>query len=109
MICSERLCDGADEEPSGKCTLAIVMMDFFPYGSLPGQDPFSHYEYTDTDVATFQDLWLSADIIETCCLHSEHMPGWALVGETFPCLIWSLLELIICRGSWVHGCVRMDY
>ena len=80
MNCSEGLCISVDEEPSGTCTLAIVMVDFFPPGSLPGQDPFSHYEYTDTDVATFQDLWLAADFIETCCLRGEQMPGWALAG-----------------------------
>ncbi len=70
------------KSPSGKCTLAIVMMETFPYGSLPGQDPFSHHVYADTDVASFQDLWLSADFIEICCLQSQHIPGWALAGET---------------------------
>ena len=66
---------------SGKCTLAIVMLDTFPAGSLPGQNPFDEYTYTDTDVASFQDLWLAADMIETCCLKSQHTHGWALVGE----------------------------
>lgn len=65
----------------GKCTLAIVMLEFFPHGSLPGQDPFSPHIYADTDVASFQDLWLAADFIEICCLQSQHTPGWALVGE----------------------------
>ena len=59
------------------------MMEFFPHGSLPGQDPFSHHVYADTDVASFQDLWLAADFIEICCLQSQHIPGWALVGEAF--------------------------
>ena len=65
---------------SGKCTLAIVMLDTFPAGSLPGQNPFDEYTYTDTDVASFQDLWLAADMLEICCLKSQHTPGWALVG-----------------------------
>lgn len=57
------------------------MLDFFPYGSLPGQDPLSHHAYADTDLATFEELWLAADFIEICCLQSQHIPGWALVGE----------------------------
>lgn len=65
----------------GKCTLAIVMLETFPHGSLPGQDPFSRHDYTDTDLASFQDLWLAADHIELCCLEFQHTPGWALVGE----------------------------
>lgn len=65
----------------GKCTLAIVMLDFFPPGSLPGQDPSGHDVYSDTDVASFQGLWLAADYVEICCLQSQHTPGWALVGE----------------------------
>ena len=79
---------GADEEPSGKCTLAIVMLEFFPPASLPGQDPFSPQIYVDTDVASFQDLWLAADLIETCCLQSQRKPGWALAGEAFRCILW---------------------
>lgn len=75
------------KSPSGSCTLAIVMLEFFPYGSLPGQDPFSHHVYTDTDVASFQDLWLAADFIEICCLQSQNRPGWALVGETIRCFL----------------------
>ena len=65
----------------GKCTLAIVMLETFPHGSLPGQNPFDHHVYADTDVASFQDIWLAADLIETCCLQSQHNPGWALIGE----------------------------
>lgn len=72
------------KSPAGTCTLAIVMMEYFPYGSLPGQDPFSQHVYADTDLASFQDLWLAGDYIEICCLQSQHMPGWSLVGEAFP-------------------------
>ena len=75
------------------------MMDFFPYGSLPGQDPLSHHVYADTDVASFQDLWLAADFIEICCLQSQHTPGWSLVGEAFRRLLWYLQRLIIERGA----------
>ena len=79
---------GANEELLGKCTLAIVMLDFFPHGSLPGQDPLSPQIYADTDVASFQDLWLAADLIETCCLQSQRKPGWALAGEAFCRIFW---------------------
>ena len=103
------ICVGADEDWSGKCTLAIVMLGFFPRGSLPGQDHFSPQIYADTDVASFQDLWLAADLIETCCLQPQHIPGWALVGEAFPCFLCSLRLLIINRGTCVSGCIRMDY
>lgn len=87
------------ESPSGKCTLAIVMLETFPRGSLPGQDPFSHHDYTDTDLASFQDLWLAADYIELCCLEFQHTPGWALVGEALSCLLWCLHGLTINRGA----------
>ena len=90
---------GADEEPSGKCTLAIVMIDFFPHASLPGQDPLSPEIYSDTDVASFQDLWLAADLIETCCLQPQHKPGWALAGEAFRCIPWYLPDLIHNRAA----------
>ena len=76
----ERWVQALTKTLSGKCTLAIVMLDTFPAGTLPGQDPIHEYTYTDTDVASFQDLWLAADLIETCCLKSQHTPGWALVG-----------------------------
>ena len=57
------------------------MLETFPSGSLPGQGSLDPHIYTDTDVASFQDIWLAADYIETCCLQSQHQPGWALVGE----------------------------
>ncbi|CAD6592865.1 MAG: hypothetical protein ASARMPREDX12_006535 [Alectoria sarmentosa] len=76
----------------GKCTLAIVMMDFFPPGSLPGQDPFHHHVFADTDLSSFQKIWLAADLIEICCLQSQHTPGWALVGErdSLGVFIWTV-------------------
>lgn len=70
----------------GKCTLAIVMLDEFPDGSLPDQDPYGRYDYDDSDVASFEDLWLSAVLIETCCL-TEWLYGWAVGGNhPFPFL-----------------------
>lgn len=93
----EEKCAGADS--SGKCTLAIVMLDTFLHGSLPGQDPFSPHVYADTDLASFETLWLAADFIEICCLQSQRTPGWALVGEAFRYILWYLQGLTISRGA----------
>ena len=56
------------------------MLDFFPEGSLPGEmkRPF---DPDDTDVVSFNGLWLVADLIETCCLLGKHQPGWASAGR----------------------------
>ena len=75
------------------------MMETFPHGSLPGQDPFTHYDYADTDLASFQDLWVSANFLELCCLQTQHSPGWALAGAAFPFLLQYLMELIMIRGA----------
>lgn len=85
------------------------MLDFFPPGSLPGQDPFRPHLFADTDVATFQDVWLSADFIEICCLQYQNCPGWALLGEALRYLVRYLQGLIMSRRTWVLGCVRVDY
>ena len=97
------------KRPPGMCTLAIVMLETFPYGSLPRQDPFSHHVYADTDVASFKDLWLSADFIEICCLQSQNIPGWALAGETSRSVFWYLQVLIMNREARIHGGVHMDH
>lgn len=65
----------------GQCTLAIVMLDFFPEGTLPGEDPPGPDSYANTDVASFEDLWIAADLIEICCLMMQRIPGWTPVGK----------------------------
>ena len=65
----------------GHCTLAIVMLDFFPSGVLPQEDPMGPVSYTNTDVASFQDIWITADLIEICCLTMQRIPGWAPIGK----------------------------
>jgi len=57
------------------------MLDFFQSGTLPGEDSFGPHPYTNTDVASFEDLWLAADRIERCCLVMQRIPGWAPVGR----------------------------
>ena len=74
--------DRTNLHASGKCTLAIVMLGFFPPGSLPGQDTWGPDVFVESDVATFEDLWISADMIETCCLQQHRIPGWAAQGES---------------------------
>lgn len=56
------------------------MLDEFPEGSLPGQDPRERYDYDDSDIATFEDLWLSAVLIEICCL-TDWLYGWSIAGR----------------------------
>lgn len=65
----------------GKCTLAIVMLDFFADTSLPGQDPWNPKKHDNTDVTSFEELWGAADLVETCCLNQHKSPGWAADGE----------------------------
>ncbi|KAL2036763.1 hypothetical protein N7G274_010487 [Stereocaulon virgatum] len=69
----------------GQCTLAIVMMTFFPSGALPGEDPSGQYSYRDTEVTSFEALWLAAARVEVNCLVKRtlsHMVGWAPAGPS---------------------------
>ncbi|KAL2050063.1 hypothetical protein ABVK25_009673 [Lepraria finkii] len=64
----------------GQCTLAIVMMDFFQEGELPGEDPSGQYIYSNTEVTSFEDLWLAAGLVEMNCVVEKKMSqmlGWA--------------------------------
>ncbi len=63
------------------------MLDFFAGRSLPGHDPSSPFATEDTDVGSFSDLWITADLVESCCLIPKKYPGWASSGRHF-----SLLE-----------------
>ena len=66
---------------AGKCTLAIVMLENFTGRILPGEDPQRPLEVLETDIASFTDLWLTADLVEACCLGPERHPGWAPAGK----------------------------
>ena len=57
------------------------MLDFFKDFTLPGLDPSRSLKPDTTDVASFTDLWLIADLIESCCLIKDHIPGWAGAGK----------------------------
>lgn len=75
-----------NSESQGQCTLAIVMMDFFQEGELPGEDPSGQYIYSNTDVTSFEDLWLAAGLVEMNCVVEKKMSqmlGWAPTGRKF--------------------------
>ena len=57
------------------------MLDFFADRLLPGEDPWRPFIASDTDVASFSDLWLAADMLETCCLQRKRNPGWVAAGR----------------------------
>lgn len=62
---------------TGSCTLAIVMLNFFNDGELPGgvEGPFA-----SRDVTSFYELWQAASKIEAVCLLHAGKPGWAAEG-----------------------------
>ena len=57
------------------------MLDSFAAGSLPGEKAGGTYKYCDTDVASFEDLWDSAGMIEVNCVLSQKELGWAPGGK----------------------------
>ena len=62
----------------GSCTLAIVMLNFFSNGELPGgvEGPFA-----SRDVTSFYEIWQAAQQIEATCLMQKSRPGWAAEGS----------------------------
>lgn len=75
------------------------MLDFFPGGTLPGKEHLGPYTYTNTDVASFQDLWLAADLIEMCCLKRQKIPGWAPVGKELLVLFLRIISVTTTKPS----------
>ena len=65
------------KEFEGSCTLAIVMLNFFSNGELPGgvEGPFA-----SRDVTSFYEIWQAAQQIEATCLMQKSRPGWAAEG-----------------------------
>ena len=64
----------------GTCTLAIVMLNFFSNGELPGgvEGPF-----TSRDVTSFYEIWQAAQQIEATCVLENGRPGWAAEGMSY--------------------------
>ena len=73
----------------GQCTLAIVMLDFFEEGSLPGEDPSGQYIYSNTDVTSFDHIWHTAGLVLMNCMVFKRSPGWAPIGMTLPLFLCS--------------------
>lgn len=65
------------KELEGTCTLAIVMLNFFSDGELPGgvEGPFA-----SRDVTSFSEIWQAAQQIEVSCVIHKRSPGWAAEG-----------------------------
>ena len=64
--------------PSESCTLAIVMLNDFRHGSLPGEVPLKTW---GSDTATFLQLWKAAKRVENDCLLEGRKPGWQSAGK----------------------------
>ena len=65
----------------GKCTLAIVMLDSFESGSLPGEKTGETYRYPASDVTSFEEIWGTAGTIEVNCVLTQKQLGWAPGGK----------------------------
>jgi len=72
--------DQVSDQSAGTCTVAIVMLNFFADGELPGIDggPFA-----SRDVTSFNEIWQAASQIEAMCLLHSGKPGWASQGKRF--------------------------
>ena len=63
---------------AGSCTLAIVILNFFPEGILPGAE---ETVYSSRDVSSFLELYTTATQIYQYCLLNKAQPGWAVAGR----------------------------
>ena len=64
----------------GKCTIAIVMVNVFPQGYLPGAEKRT---YPSRDVASFLELYTLSNQIYHYCMVNKAQPGWAPAGKQF--------------------------
>lgn len=90
---------GLPTKTAGTCTLAIVMLNFFAPGELPGTDEGPH---ASRDVTTFYDIWQAARQIETACLVREGKPGWAAPAGK------SILHYQLCIWSSLINLLRIE-
>ncbi|MCJ1459265.1 hypothetical protein MMC28_009642 [Mycoblastus sanguinarius] len=54
-------------------------MNFFPTGEVP-EAVQSQDEYPKTDVASFEEIYVAAQLVECYCLGLHQIPGWASAG-----------------------------
>ena len=74
---------------AGRCTIAIVMLSFFPENVLPGAE---ERFYSSRDAATFLELYTISTQIYDNCLGNKNQTGWAVAGK-------QLRQAIIISGS----------
>ena len=66
---------------TGTCVVAIVMLDTFWPGTLPGDTP---RVYTRSDIATFNDIYDVALSLSSRCVRrkGEAEAGWSSTGKS---------------------------
>ena len=62
------------------CSFAIVMLDYFFPGDLPGADP--GLIYPPWDVTTYQDIYQASQLLSFGCVESHMHAGWRAVGRS---------------------------
>lgn len=53
------------------------MVDYFPPRTLPGEDQ----KTTPTDIATWEQIWETAETLYKRCVVGQNMAGWERVGK----------------------------
>ena len=67
----------------GSCTIAIVMTGFFQPRKLPGIGN----KGVMADIATWEDIWETANAVFVGCVKRRKSAGWGTTGRTFLLLI----------------------
>lgn len=62
----------------GDCVMAVIMLSQFRPGQLPGFEPRS---VPNMDIASFEDLWFSANEVIFSCFRTGRGPGWHEEGN----------------------------
>lgn len=94
---------------TGSCTLAIVMLDWFKGGALPGS---SAIHSGSSDTSSFAAIWKAAKTVEDGCLLQSRRPGWQAVGTKgeLGVFLWATESEINQRvtGFSAHGGIPLD-
>ena len=64
------------------CTVAIVVLNFFEPGELPGIKPQDWGTKATSDLASYKDIWRAAKRVELDCVRTARKSGWHPVGES---------------------------
>ena len=77
--------------------MAIVVLNFFAPGELPGINPWDWGTKPTSDLASYKDIWQAAQHVERDCVRTAKKSGWQPAGE-FDILFftqWSPMPLSI--------------